>query len=125
MSSINSQLGKFYDQLYDLLNMLLREHISYMYATHQIYRYPELLADTVINSIPLIFFLQTLRFLESFPLDIMYLFYQDIISQVLVKMFARTFWADQDISQSDNKMKIPQDIWIWIDCELAVYQELL
>ena len=58
------------------------------------------------------------------PLDAIHLFYQGIISQILVKMFAENFWADQSPPLGDDGMKIPQDIWIWIDCELAVYQEL-
>ena len=52
--------GEFHDQSYNLLNMPLREHVSHMYAAHQIHRHPELSADTGINSIPLILSLQTL-----------------------------------------------------------------
>ena len=100
--------------------MPLREHVSHMYAAHRIHRRPELSADTGINGVPLILSLQTLRFLESFPLDAMHLFYQGIISQVLVKMFAGTFWADQGTPQSDDGMKIPRGIWIRMGHELAV-----
>ena len=74
MPPIDGQPGEFHDQSYDLLNMPLREHVSHMYAAHRIHRHPELSADTGINSIPLILSLQTLRFLESFPLDAMHLF---------------------------------------------------
>jgi len=100
--------------------MPLREHVSHMYAAHRMHRRPELSANTGINGVPLIISLHTLRFPESFPLDAMHLFYQGIISRVLVKMFAGTFWADQGTPQGDDGMKIPRDIWIWMGCELAV-----
>ena len=50
----------------------------------------------------------------------MHLFYQGIISRVLVKMFAGTFWADQGTPQGDDGMKIPRGIWIRMGRELAV-----
>ena len=120
MPPIDGQPGEFHDQSYDLLNMPLREHVSHMYAAHRIHRRPELSADTSINGVPLILSLQTLRFPESFSLDAMHLFYQGIISRVLVKMFTGTFWADQGTPQGDDGIKIPRGIWIRMGHELAV-----
>src|SRR4051794_39785600 len=112
--------GEFHDQSYDLLNMPLREHISHLYNAHRVHRRPELSADTGINGVPLILSLQTLRLPESFPLDAMHLFYQGIISRVLVKMFAGNFWADQSHPLGDDGMKIPRGIWIRMGQKLAV-----
>ena len=117
---VDSLPGKFHDQSYDLLNMPLRKHISHLYNTYQVHRHPELSADTGINSLPLILSLQTLRFPESFTLDVMHFFYQSIISWVLVKMFAGNFWADQSPPLGDDGMKIPRGIWIRMGQELAV-----
>src|SRR3954454_16759298 len=88
---LDSLPGEFHDHSYDLLNMPLREHISHLYNAHRVHRHSELSADTGINGVPFILSLQTLRFPESFPLDAMHLFYQGIISRVLVKMFAGNF----------------------------------
>ena len=47
-----------------------------------------------INEFSVILKIKTLRVPKSFPLDMMHLLYQGAILQVLVPLFAGTFWPE-------------------------------
>ena len=98
--------------------MPLREHVSHMLNAHLVHTRPELSKNTGINGVPLILSLKTLRIPESFPLDVIHLFYQGIIQRVLVPLFASKFWSNS-LSANDG-MKIPTPIWTRMGRELVV-----
>ena len=85
--------------------MPLREYASHMLNTHLVHTRPELSKNTSINGVPLILSLKTLRIPESFPLDVMHLFYQGIIQRVFVPLFASEFWSNSP--SANDGMKIP------------------
>ena len=98
--------------------MPLREHACHMLNAHLVHTCPELSKNTGINGVPLILSLKTLRIPESFPLDVMHLFYQGIIQRVLVLLFADEFWSNSP--SANDGMKIPTPIWVRMGRELAV-----
>jgi len=79
-----------------------------MLNTYLVHTHPELSKNTGINGVPLILSLKTLRIPESFPLDVMHLFYQSIIQRMLVPLFASKFWSNSP--SANDGMKIPTPI---------------
>ena len=98
--------------------MPLREHASHMLNAYLVHTHPELSKNTGINSVPLILSLKTLRIPESFPLDVMHLFYHGIIQRVLVPLFAGEFWSNRP--SANDEMKILTPIWARMGRELMV-----
>ena len=83
--------GEFHNQSYDLFHMPLRDHASHMFDAYCGHGCPDISIDTGVTSIALILMLPMLRVPESFPLDAMHLFYQGVISRVLVPLLAGKF----------------------------------
>ena len=65
---------------------------------------------TGINGFPAILKLMTLRVPESFPLDIMHLLYQGVISCVLMPLFAGNFWKEGSPFNHSDRGKTPRQI---------------
>ena len=65
---------------------------------------------TGINGFPAILKLTTLRVPESFPLDIMHLLYQGVISRVLMPLFAGNFWKEGSPFNHSDRGKTPCQI---------------
>ena len=89
--------------------MPLRDHTSHMFDAYQSEGHPEISKETSITGVVLIFTLSTLQVPESFPLDTMHLFYQGVVSRVLVPLLSRTFWKDPP-SNNDDGMKVPNSV---------------
>ena len=75
--------------------------------------------ETGINGFPLILSLQTLEVPHLFPLDVMHLIYQGVISQVLMPLFAGIFWNDNSVS-GDDEVRVPKEVWKQMGSEIAV-----
>ena len=65
---------------------------------------------TGINGFPDILKLMTLHVPESFPLDIMHLLYQEVISHILMPLFARNFWKEGSPFNHSDHGKTPCQI---------------
>jgi len=65
---------------------------------------------TGINGFPAILKLMTLRVPEPFPLDIMHLLYQGVISHVLMPLFAGNFWKEGSPFNRSDRGKTPRQI---------------
>ena len=52
----------------------------------------------------------TLRVPESFPLDIMHLLYQGVISHILIPLFAGNFWKESSPFNPSDHGKTPHQI---------------
>ena len=114
--------GEFHNQSYDLFHMPLRDHASHMFDAYCGHRCPDISIDTGMTSIALILTLLTLRVPESFPLDVMYLFYQGVISIVLVPLLAGKFWneASTPMNCDNDEMRVPKPVWVHMGRDLAV-----
>jgi len=98
--------GKFYDRSYNLFQISLRNHNKYMIDASWVQSHPELFMKTEVTGCTLILELTILKVLESFPLDVIYLFYQGVVFRVLVPLFAGTFWRDLPVDNSDDEIKV-------------------
>src|SRR5437764_9591308 len=93
--------------------MPLREHQEHMASAFLISQqgkdteYAKLCG---INGFPAILKIKTLRVPESFPLDMMHLLYQGAILQVLVPLFAGTFWPEGSPMNQSNRGKSTKQI---------------
>ena len=88
---------EFHTKEYNLYHMPMRNHMEYVAQALQVDKLGAtslFSKETGINGFPLILSLQTLEVPHSFPLDVMYLIYQGVISRVLMPLFAGTFWND-------------------------------
>ena len=65
---------------------------------------------TGINSFPAILKLMTLHVSELFPLDIMHLLYQGVISHILMPLFAGNFWKEGSPLNYSDCRKTPYQI---------------
>ena len=63
--------------------------------------------ETGITGITLILTLSILQVLESFPLNVIHLFYQGVVSRILVPLFSELFWRDLPANSDDNEMRVP------------------
>ena len=73
-----------------------------------------------MTRIALILTLPTLRVPESFPLDAMHLFYQGVVSRVLVPLMAGKFWKDLPRDSDEDGMWVSRPIWSRMGRDLAV-----
>ena len=73
-----------------------------------------------MTGVALILTLATLQVPESFLLDVMHLFYQGIVSKVLVPLFADKFWKDLPRDSDEDGMRVPRPIWSRMGRDLAV-----
>ena len=114
--------GEFHNQSYDLFHMPLRDHASHMFDAYRGHGRPDISIDTGVTGIALILTLPTLRVPESFPLDAMHLFYQGVISRVLVPLLAGKFWneASTPANCNDDGMRVLKPVWACIGRDLAV-----
>jgi len=89
-----------------------------MFDAYRSEGHPEISKETGITGVALILTLSTLRVPESFPLDAMHLFYQGVVSRVLVPLLSGTFWKDPP-SNDDDGMKVPNPVWARMGRDLA------
>ena len=90
--------------------MPLRDHTSHMLDAYRSYGRPDISIDTGVTQIALILTLSTLQVPESFPLDAMHLFYQGVVSRVLVPLMAGKFWKDPLKDSDKDGMRVLRPI---------------
>ena len=112
--------NEFHNEFYNVSHMPLRDHTSHMLNAYRSYGRPDISIDTGVNRITLILTLPTLRVPESFPLDAMHLFYQGVVSRVLVPLMAGKFWKDLPRDSDEDGMQVPRPIWSRMGRDLAV-----
>ena len=112
--------NEFHNESYDIFRMPLRDHISHMLDACRSYGRPDTSIDTGVTGVALILTLATLRVPESFPLDAMHLFYQGVVSRVLVPLFAGKFWKDLPRDSDEDGMQISKLIWSHMGRDLTV-----
>src|SRR5436305_305891 len=119
---MDDEEGEFHNQSYDLFHIPLRDHASHMFDAYRSHEHPDISIDTGVTSIALILTLLMLRVSESFPLDAMHLFYQGVISRVLVPLLASKFWNETStLTNCDNDgMRVPKPVWACMGRDLAV-----
>ena len=73
-----------------------------------------------MTRIVLILTLPTFLVPESFPLDVIHLFYQSVVSRVLVPLMAGKFWKDLLRDSDEDGMQVLRPIWSCMGRDLVV-----
>ena len=112
---------EFHTKEYNLYHMPMRNHLEHVAEALLIDKLgaKSSTMETGINGFPLILALKTLQVPHSFPLDVMHLIYQGVISRVLMPLFAGTFWKE-NLILGDDGVRISKAVWKQMGSELAV-----